>query len=52
MDKVKKIKELLGILDLPKKQQTDICTLTILSMANLKKKNQMGRSDQRVVENT
>lgn len=38
MDKVKKIKELLGILDLPKKQQTDICTLTILSMANLKKR--------------
>lgn len=38
MDKVKKIKELLGILDLPKKQQTDICTLTILSMANLKRR--------------
>lgn len=38
MDKVKKIKELLEILDLPKKQQTDICTLTILSMANLKKR--------------
>lgn len=38
MDKVKKIKELLRILDLPKKQQTDICTLTILSMANLKKR--------------
>lgn len=38
MDKINKIKELLGRLDLPKKQQTDICALTILSMAGLKKR--------------
>lgn len=38
MDKVNKIKELLEKLDLPKKQQADICALTILSMASLRKR--------------
>ncbi len=37
MDKIEKIRELLESLGLPKKQQTDICVLTILSMANLRK---------------
>ncbi|MBQ8759860.1 MAG: restriction endonuclease [Bacteroidales bacterium] len=38
MDKIKKIRELLEKLGLPKKQQTDICVLTILSMGGLKKR--------------
>ena len=38
MDKVEKIRNLLGSLGLPKKQQADICVLSILGMANLKKR--------------
>ena len=37
MDKIEKTRELLESLGLPKKQQADICVLTILGMANLKK---------------
>lgn len=37
MDKIEKTRELLESLGLPKKQQSDICVLTILGMANLKK---------------
>lgn len=38
MDKIKKIRELLDNLRLPKKQQSDICVLTILCMGGLKKR--------------
>lgn len=37
MDKIEKTRELLESIGLPKKQQADICVLTILGMANLKK---------------
>lgn len=37
MDKIDEIKELLKDLGLPERQQADICALTILSMANVKK---------------
>ncbi|MBR1793593.1 MAG: restriction endonuclease [Bacteroidales bacterium] len=37
MDKIKTIRELLRTLGMPKKQQSDICVLTVLGMANLKK---------------
>lgn len=37
MDKIEKTRELIESLGLPKKQQADICVLTILGMANLKK---------------
>lgn len=36
MDKIKQTRELLKELGLPKRQQADICVLTILGMANLK----------------
>ena len=35
MDKIEQIRELLKNLGLPKRQQADICVLTILSMANI-----------------
>ena len=37
MDKIEQIRLLLGNLGLPPKQQADICVLTILGMANIKK---------------
>lgn len=37
MDKIAKIRQLLECLELPKRQQTDICVLTILGLANLSK---------------
>lgn len=37
MDKIEKVRTLLNDLGIPKQQQADICVLTILSMANLKK---------------
>lgn len=37
MDKIERVRKLLFSLGLPKKQQTDICALTILCMANLKR---------------
>ena len=37
MDKIEKVRNLLNDLGLPQKQQADICVLTILGMANLKK---------------
>ena len=37
MDKIEKVRKLLNDLGMPKKQQADICVLTILGMANLKK---------------
>lgn len=39
MDKIEQIRELLNFLGLPKKQQSDICVLTILGMANLKRRS-------------
>lgn len=36
MDKLTRIKKLLGQINLPKTQQTEICALTLLAMANLK----------------
>lgn len=36
MDKLKKIKSLLADIGLPSAQQSDLCALTILAMANLK----------------
>ncbi len=37
MDKIERVRELLKEIGMPKRQQADICVLTILSMANLKK---------------
>ena len=37
MDKIEQIRELLKDIGMPKKQQADICVLTILGMSNLKK---------------
>lgn len=39
MDKIERIKELLADLGLPKKQQSDICALTILGMGNIGKED-------------
>ena len=36
MDKLKKIKSLLADIGMPPAQQSDLCALTILAMANLK----------------
>ena len=38
MDKIKKIRELLESIGMPRKQQSDICVLTILGMGNIKKR--------------
>jgi hypothetical protein len=38
MDKIEEIRKLLEALELPRKQQSDICLLTILGMAQLKKR--------------
>lgn len=38
MDKIKTIRALLSNIGMPQKQQADICVLTILAMANLKKR--------------
>ena len=38
MDKITAIKELLDILGMPEKQQSDICALTLLAMAGLSKR--------------
>lgn len=37
MDKLESVKELLGRLNMPSKQQSTLCCLTLLAMANLKK---------------
>lgn len=37
MDKLKSVKELLGRINMPSKQQSTLCCLTLLAMANLKK---------------
>lgn len=39
MDKIEQIREILKTIGMPKRQQTDICVLTILAMANIKKNN-------------
>lgn len=39
MDKIERVRKLLEELGLPKQQQADICVLTILGMADLKKKS-------------
>ena len=39
MDKIEKIREILEAVGMPKKQQNDICVLTILSLAHLKKRS-------------
>jgi len=44
MDKIEIIKRLLKILDLPQKQQSDLCALTILGMANVREKDSWKRS--------
>ena len=40
MKKVDEVKELLSALQVPEKQQTDLCCYTLLAMANLKKQSQ------------
>jgi hypothetical protein len=37
MDKIERVRKLLKDIGMPKRQQTDLCVLTILGMANLKK---------------
>lgn len=44
MDKIEQIRTLLIELGLPKSQQADICVLTILGMANLKKTTQWSKA--------
>lgn len=38
MDKIERVRKLLKDIGMPKRQQADLCVLTILGMANLKKK--------------
>ena len=44
MDKIEEIRKLLEALELPRKQQSDICLLTILGMAQLKKRTKWADS--------
>lgn len=44
MDKIEQTRELLNELGLPKRQQADICVLTILGMANLKKTTEWSKA--------
>ncbi len=44
MDKIEEIRKLLESLELPRKQQSDICLLTILGMAQLKKRTKWADS--------
>ena len=37
MDKIEKVRQLLKNIGMPKKQQADVCVITVLCMANLKK---------------
>ncbi len=37
MDKIERVRKLLKDIGMPKRQQADLCVLTILGMANLKK---------------
>ncbi|MBR4840222.1 MAG: restriction endonuclease [Paludibacteraceae bacterium] len=45
MKKISTIKDLLKLLGMPQKQQTDLCALTILSMANLTQKGQWKKAE-------
>ncbi|MBR1516630.1 MAG: restriction endonuclease [Bacteroidales bacterium] len=44
MDKIEKVRMLLKSIGMPERQQTDICVLTILSMANLKKSSRWAKA--------
>lgn len=44
MDKINQVRKILNHLGLPQKQQTDICVLTILGMANLKSKTRWAKA--------
>lgn len=37
MDKIVKVKQILNAVGLPERQQTDLCALTVLALANINK---------------
>ena len=52
MDKIERIRELLKEIGLPQYQQSNICVLTILGLANIKKDTEWKKSYQRMAENS